>query len=62
MTDKKNIYCGIGKVPKNMRLGSKKESMEMGQVRYYGLRKIDPKTAAASTTPTEKTDNRENYY
>ncbi len=39
-----DIYCGIGKVPKGQRLGNMKECAEKGQVRYYGIKKIDPKT------------------
>ena len=36
-----NIFCGIGKVPKGKKLGSMKECVEHGQVRYYGLKKVD---------------------
>jgi hypothetical protein len=36
-----DIYCGIEKVPKGKRLGSMIECAEKGQVRYYGLNKID---------------------
>ena len=37
------IYCGIGKVPKGSKRGSMKECVESGQIRYYGIKKIDPK-------------------
>jgi predicted nucleic acid-binding Zn-ribbon protein len=36
-----NVFCGIGKLPKGKKLGSMKECVEHGQVRYYGLKKID---------------------
>lgn len=38
-------YCGIGKVPKNKKRGSMKECAEQGQIRYYGLKKIDKRLA-----------------
>jgi hypothetical protein len=41
MTD---IYCGIGKPPANKKLGTMRQCAEHGQVRLYGLKKIDPKT------------------
>ena len=37
-------YCGIGKMPKNSTRGSMRECAEKGQVRYYGIVKVDPKT------------------
>jgi tRNA nucleotidyltransferase/poly(A) polymerase len=36
-------YCGIGNVPKGQKRGSMKECATSGQVRYYGLKKIDSK-------------------
>ena len=36
-------FCGVGKVPKGKKLGSMKECADAGQVRYYGLKKIDKK-------------------
>ena len=42
-----DIQCGIGKLTKGKRLGSMKECAEKGQVKLYGLRKIDPKTMAS---------------
>jgi len=38
MTD---IYCGIGKVPTGLRRGTMKECATKGQIRYYGVKKID---------------------
>ena len=37
------IFCGIGKVPAKSRLGSMKECAEKKQIRYYGVKKVDPK-------------------
>lgn len=36
------IYCGVGKVPKGYRLGTMEECMKLGQVRLYGINKINP--------------------
>jgi len=36
-------YCGVGKVPKGQKRGSMKECAMSGQIRYYGLKKVDPK-------------------
>lgn len=38
-----DIYCGIGKVPKNKRMGSMKECGEANQIRQYGIKKVDKK-------------------
>jgi hypothetical protein len=39
-----NIFCGIGKMPKGQKRGNMRECAEKGQIRYYGIKKIDPKT------------------
>lgn len=52
-----DIYCGIGKVPKNSRLGSMKECAENGQIRYYGLKKIDTKIIEATKAQTAKVNS-----
>ena len=36
-------YCGIAKIPKGYKRGSMKDCAEAGQIRYYGLKKIDSK-------------------
>lgn len=36
-------FCGIGKVPKGKERGTMEQCLQQGQVRYYGLVKIDPK-------------------
>lgn len=37
------IYCGVGTIPKGKHRGSMKECIDAGQVRYYGVKKADPK-------------------
>ena len=37
-------YCGAGKIPKDAKRGSAKECAQKGQIRYYGLKRIDSKT------------------
>jgi hypothetical protein len=51
---KSKIYCGIGSVPKGMKKGTMKECMEMGQVRLYGLYKIDSKLISKKSKPSSK--------
>lgn len=36
-------YCGVGKVPSKGKRGTMKECVLSGQVRYYGVKKIDQK-------------------
>jgi hypothetical protein len=48
------IYCGVGKIPKNSRKGSMRECAEMGQIRLYGLYKVDPKIIAVKSKPSTK--------
>lgn len=41
---KLKVFCGITQpIPKGHKLGSMKECLEMKQVRYYGIKKIDSK-------------------
>jgi len=35
------VFCGVGKVPKGKTRGNMKECAEIGQIRYYGLKKVD---------------------
>lgn len=37
-------YCGIGDPPKNHKRGSMVDCAKSGQIRYYGIKKIDKKT------------------
>lgn len=37
------IYCGINKIPKGHKRGNMKECAEKGQIRYYGIKKVDQK-------------------
>jgi hypothetical protein len=34
-------YCGINNVPKGKHRGSMKECAEKGEIRYYGIKKVD---------------------
>jgi len=42
------IYCDVGEVPKGKRRGSMKECAELGQVRYYGEKKMDKKMVSVA--------------
>ena len=46
MTDK--IYCGVGPVPKNHKLGTMQECLDKNMVKYWGLKKVDPRILEAS--------------
>ena len=48
MTD---IYCGISAVPAKSRLGTMKECAAKKQIRYYGIKKIDPKVLGGEKKP-----------
>lgn len=37
------IYCGAGDVPKGRKRGTMKQCIESGEIRYYGIHKVDPK-------------------
>lgn len=39
----KDYYCGVREVPKNRRRGTMKECVEDGEIRYFGVKKVDPK-------------------
>ena len=43
-----NAYCGIGNVPKGKKRGSMKDCAEQGQIRYFGIKKIDSRLIEAS--------------
>uniref|UniRef100_A0A6G6ABS2 Uncharacterized protein n=1 Tax=Borely moumouvirus TaxID=2712067 RepID=A0A6G6ABS2_9VIRU len=44
------MYCGIGKIPKNKIRGTAEYCLEANQVRYYGLKKIDPDLLSMTTS------------
>jgi hypothetical protein len=44
----KEIFCGIGNIPKKARRGTMQECAEKGQIRYYGVKKIDPRLLEAA--------------
>lgn len=53
-----DIYCGIGNIPKGQHRGSMKDCAEKGQVRYYGIKKIDSKVLEASKDPKNRPNTR----
>lgn len=55
-----NIYCGVDKVPNGKKRGTMKECAELGQIRYYGQKKIDPRTLAAAKSKKSVPETREN--
>lgn len=53
-------FCGIGKIPKGYKRGTMKDCLEKKQVRYYGLKKVDPKLVEhILTTKGGKPKNRD---
>lgn len=44
-------YCGVGKPPKGFKRATMKECLERGQVRYWGVKKIDSRLIEASKRP-----------
>lgn len=55
-----NIYCGVDKIPKGKKLGTMKECAELGQIRYYGKKKIDPRTLESVKNKKGLPETREN--
>jgi len=51
----KKAYCGIGTMTKQHRRGSMKECAEQGQIRFYGLKKIDSKLVESVKKGSKKT-------
>lgn len=50
-----NIYCGSKKqVPKGKKRGSMKECAQIGEVRYYGIKKIDQRLVDAMEDSKKK--------
>ena len=69
-----DIYCGSKKdIPKGKKRGSMKQCAELGEVRYYGIKKIDQKlvdavddakkknTSATNKLASKKKSLEENY-
>ncbi len=48
-----DIYCGIKKMRKGSRRGSMRECAEKGEVRYYGVKKIDSKILEIAKAPSK---------
>ncbi len=55
MSDKK-AYCGIGEVPSKKYRGTSEECVNNNQIRYYGLKKIDPEILKNNKKKLDKMD------
>jgi hypothetical protein len=55
----KKVYCSIGKIPSGQRLGTMKECADLKQIRYYGVKKIDPKLLEAIKKNSVKKESRD---
>jgi hypothetical protein len=51
-------YCGINEIPKRHRMGSMKECADAGQIRYYGLNKIDKLVVKSSIKVKENEEKK----
>lgn len=51
------IYCGIGDVPKGKRKGTMKECALAGQVRLFGISKIDKRTLQSAQGERKQTQS-----
>lgn len=57
-----DTYCGVGKIPKGKRLGSMKECVEKGEIRFYGLKKIDERLIEAMKEKKYSGDNSDDLF
>ena len=48
-----SVYCGIDEVPKGKKRGTLEECTAAGQLRYYGIKKIDAKKVAKTKAETK---------
>ena len=48
------VYCGIGKVPKNKKVGSMGECAKKKQIRLYGVYTIDTKILSSTYKKKQK--------
>ena len=55
----KEIYCGVDNPPKGSKRGSMKECAEKGQIRYYGLKKIDSRILEYTKNKTKNKHSKE---
>lgn len=53
-TSNKEVYCGINEPKSKQRRGSMRECAERGQIRYFGLKKIDDRAMKTYGLRTEK--------
>ena len=57
-----SVYCGIDEVPKGKKRGTLEECTAAGQLRYYGIKKIDAKKVAKTKAETKSTKKKQNDY
>lgn len=55
----KKVYCSVGPVPKGQKLGSMKECADKKQIRYYGIKKIDPRLLEAAKKGSKISESRD---
>ena len=51
---KLKVYCGVNDIPPRHRMGDMKECADAGQIRYYGLHKVDKLVLKSSLKVSEK--------
>lgn len=47
----KDIFCGVGKIPKGSKLGSMKQCADKKQIRYWGEKKVDARILESIKNP-----------
>ena len=55
-----SVYCGIDEVPKGKKRGTLEECTAAGQLRYYGIKKIDAKKVAKTKAETKSKSTESN--
>ncbi len=53
-----DIYCGVGPIKKGAHRGTMKECAEKRQIRYYGVKKVDPRLVDVATGKRSKGQER----
>lgn len=57
-----NVYCGVRDVPAGKKRGSMKQCAEKGEVRYYGLNKVDERLLEFLRDPKQKPMSRDKVF
>lgn len=55
-------YCGVNNVPKGKHRGSMKECAEKGEIRYYGIKKVDKRLIEGVKAKKYKKLNKPQMY